>query len=230
MDSDTGNSLQDQQEVIDLMTDASGEKEPPVHLANLVEHRRAFTTQAYMLIFIREAEIDQILTTPVSEDIPRWLREQFSQENDLVREMKHELESHYESEPVYVITPEIMSHFAQNGLNGVNYLSSVGSLEFLEQPEYRHKFYLPRQGSKVLTLLTKIAEKTQTEVNELSAWRFCFNQPHDTAPTFTLTALSLFDKLFRRRSYDPEIFFVRLKTEDEMKLSTPAKLNHLFDH
>lgn len=53
-------NLQDGPEIIEVLTDASAEKTLPTQssLANLKEMRRAFPTQAYMLIFIREDEID----------------------------------------------------------------------------------------------------------------------------------------------------------------------------
>ena len=46
------------------MTDTSGEKDPAINLANLHEYRRAFPTQAYMLIYIREEDLEHVLAVP----------------------------------------------------------------------------------------------------------------------------------------------------------------------
>ena len=59
-------AMLDQPEVIEITTDASGEKESQ-NLANLIEQRKAFSTQAYMLIYIREDESDEILKEPKLE-------------------------------------------------------------------------------------------------------------------------------------------------------------------
>ena len=90
------------------MTDTSGEKDASPILANLIEQRRAFPTQAYMLIYSREDEIETILKEPLVEQIPQALKEKLNKENELLQEMKKDQEDNEECEPVFVITPEIV--------------------------------------------------------------------------------------------------------------------------
>ena len=101
--------LCDQPEVIEVLTDASGERE--VHsLTNLVEQRVPFSTQAYMLIYIRVEEEDSILREPTLECIPSRLQSLFQAENRLVREIFQDFEPLSDCKPVYLLTHEIRQY------------------------------------------------------------------------------------------------------------------------
>ena len=76
-------------------------------MANLIEHRRAFPTQAYMLIYIREDERDQILSEPLLDSIPSRIKDLFTTENVLLKEMQRDLEIDQDYGTIYLITPEI---------------------------------------------------------------------------------------------------------------------------
>ena len=60
-------------------------------MANLIEQRRAFPTQAYMLIFIKEDESDEILNEPKLDSIPNRIKNLFTEENRLIKEMQRDL-------------------------------------------------------------------------------------------------------------------------------------------
>ena len=92
------------------MTDASAEKVSPTQrsLANLKELRRAFPTQAYMLIFIREDEIDEILAEPPIEKVPAPLKAKFDQENGMLARIENDWNLYCNSYTVFVLSPEII--------------------------------------------------------------------------------------------------------------------------
>ena len=56
-----------------------------------MEMRRAFSAQAYMLIFIREDEKEDILKEPAVQDIPHSIKDMFNEENEVLEKMKKEI-------------------------------------------------------------------------------------------------------------------------------------------
>ena len=88
----------------------------------------------------------------------------------------------------------------------------------------RLKLYLPRCNSRISNLLSVIAKSTKTEVKELSAWRFDLKGLIKVSGLGKMNQVSPQESLFRKRSYDPETLYVRVKTPEEMKFS-PAKPN-----
>jgi len=60
-----------------------GEKKPSCSISDIIERRHPLPTQAYMLVYIREAERVQILEVPAGDSIPPLLRQRFDQEIEM---------------------------------------------------------------------------------------------------------------------------------------------------
>ena len=78
-----------------------------------------------MLIYVREDEMESILEEPAIESIPQPLKDRFNQENELLLEMKREMEANEECEPVFIITPEIVSKNREDN-SMEDYLDFIG--------------------------------------------------------------------------------------------------------
>ena len=51
--------------MIEVLTDTSGERDATPSVTNLLEHSRPFTTQAYMLFYVKQDEYANILKEPL---------------------------------------------------------------------------------------------------------------------------------------------------------------------
>ena len=80
------NGLQDQPEVIEVLTDTSGERETCQALTNLYEISKPNTTQAYMLFYVKLDERDQIIQAPPLSSIPQDIQTRFEAENAQLNE------------------------------------------------------------------------------------------------------------------------------------------------
>ena len=67
--------------MIEVLTDTSGERDATPSVINLLEHSRPYTTQAYMLFYLKSDEIDPILQEPANSSIPRRIEWKFEEEN-----------------------------------------------------------------------------------------------------------------------------------------------------
>lgn len=61
-----------------------------------------------MLVYIRERDLERVLTPPRDSDIPQRLVDRFENENKLIRELNKDLKVYQECGDVYLISPEIV--------------------------------------------------------------------------------------------------------------------------
>lgn len=106
--------LQDQPEIIEVLTDTSGEKEASPAVTNLVENCRPFATQAYMLFYVKVDESEAILRAPQIESIPAPIKTIFEEENQLVKEINAEHEYVIECRTALILTNEILQAVTEN--------------------------------------------------------------------------------------------------------------------
>ena len=73
-------------------------------------------TNAYMLVYIREGEREEIMKEVQIEDIPDYLKERFDEENEVNESIKKEQDSLSDCGTVYLLSPETVVGWSENGI------------------------------------------------------------------------------------------------------------------
>ena len=88
------------------MDDQEADKPMPV---NLFEQLNPCNTQAYMLVYIRCDQRDEILSQDEEIKIPENIKKKFDSEAELQNEMQRELEVHIDCGSVMLLSSEIVA-------------------------------------------------------------------------------------------------------------------------
>lgn len=132
---------------------------------NLIEHKRSFPTQAYMLIYIKEDERAMVLEQPKVEHIPEDLLSLLNRENEMIQSMINVWEECRWHRPVYLITPETVAYCNYKDIN-----IDLSSDRFYDDPARRLKL-LVLSDTKIAGLLELIARDSNLDPEELAIFR-----------------------------------------------------------
>ena len=88
------------------MNEQEKDKITPV---NLFEQLNPCNTQAYMLVYIRQDQRDEILLQDEEIKIPENIKSKFDSEAELQNEMQNELEVHVDCGSVMLLSSEIVA-------------------------------------------------------------------------------------------------------------------------
>ncbi|CAG8478545.1 24164_t:CDS:10 [Cetraspora pellucida] len=142
------------------------------------DHTVAGYMTAYSLIYIRESDIDFVLSPILAEDIPEHLKSRLNEEKTLHEQKKKESEVRHLYLPIKVITPEIFeSHqgFDLANIEDRQYpISEVQQFNVLKSETYR-------------TFKTMVAKKIRIPVEQIRFWILVSRQNKTLRPDTPLT-------------------------------------------
>ncbi|KAF0549637.1 putative ubiquitin-specific processing protease 21 [Gigaspora margarita] len=126
----------------------------PVNDKEVLEDNAINSINAYMLIYIRESDIDFVLSPILAGDIPKHLQRRLDEEKALYEQRKKETEEPYLYLSTKIVTPDIFEHY--QGFDLVNFkerqypLSEIPQVKVLKTETYEafkamvaHKFDIP---------------------------------------------------------------------------------------
>lgn len=107
---------------IDFEDELVSTEDIDLKVCDLIEKRVPSSAQAYMLVYIRERDMERITQQPKLSEIPRPLVELFDHENEQVAALERELKVHEDLGDVYLISPEIVHSVWPQDADGIRSL------------------------------------------------------------------------------------------------------------
>ncbi|KAJ3333525.1 hypothetical protein HDU76_007055 [Blyttiomyces sp. JEL0837] len=162
-------------------------------------------TNAYMLVYIRETDLDEILCPITQDDIPEHLRRRFEQERMMVEQRRREKEEQHLYLNCKVLVDDLIKD--HQGFDLCNFDDKT--MPLTPVPVYKMK-----KEDTLSTLRTTLAEKYAIEAERIRLWTMIGRQNRTIRPDCPLTE-SLMDKTFEfiRDRYSKNSLDLRLYAE-----------------
>ncbi|CDW77585.1 ubiquitin carboxyl-terminal hydrolase 12-like [Stylonychia lemnae] len=202
---------------------------------SIYERQRSNNTSAYMLVYIRDCDREEIMAEIPIDQIPAHLKERFDEENQLNRKLDHDQELMQECGNVFITSLDIIKNWREGGIQQV--LDDIYQCHRLkENEEQRLKIQIKRK-SKYIDLVTELRKNLKYSSKDISMYKL--KQRKDKSYSFIHISEDRFNEdIFGKNGYDAYFFICNNKdlnapilqryTEQEIEIRN-RKYQNLID-
>ena len=140
----------------------------------IYERVKQTNTSAYMLVYIRETERDEIMREVPIEEIPQHLKERFDEENSVNEKLEKDQAMLEECGTLYIISEETTKGWKESGVFQIPD-DIYPWEEFTQNDEQRLKLKINKKH-KIADLLTLLRRKTKYTVKDFQLYRVKYNK------------------------------------------------------
>ncbi|KAI8896168.1 hypothetical protein BC833DRAFT_554109 [Globomyces pollinis-pini] len=163
-----------------------------------------FFTNAYMLVYIRESDEDEMLKELTDEDVPIYLRERMKREIEEQEALQRELMERHLFMKVHIVADQFLTNY--NGFD-IGFVKNDGSIK--SEPAYRT--LKVRKDTKIGGLVENISEILKVTPEQIRLWSLTVRQ----------NKTCRIDSIIRPETYTElsiHDFASKIKSDDELKL------------